>query len=285
MAFNPTVYTINSAISQIEVDLNDTAKVADIVKRQLASDSQDMASDIATYFYTVQTGNNFNSLIDICDDETLTSSATYGGLSRSTYTGLKGNYVAIGGNLTLANLRTEWNLCKHGSQSPNLILTGNNVWNYYEKLLTPTLSNQMNAMAMAGYPKFVGADPMGGVATVPAGASLRGAQGFNYITYSGIPVVADEVLGNLQSGYLLMLNTDSINFYGLPTKKAGYMPVNFYSENLDSVYNVPKTTGFYFSGYKDPIDQYGSVGQIFLAGNLVGENPRLNGVMITITGS
>ena len=284
MEFDPTGREINSVMSQREVDINETNKVIDIIARRMASDAQDMASDIATSFYTLQTGNAFLSLFDACDDGTLGASS-YGGLSRTTYSGLAGNYVAIGGNLTLANMRTEYNLCTHGPEMPNLLLTGKTIWGYYEKLLTPTLSNQITAMAAAGYAKFTGADGRGVPNIVAPGTPLRGAQGFNTITYAGVPVVADETLGAIQSGYLLMLNTKSINFYGIPTKKEGYQAVKFYSDTMDSVYNVPVTTGFSFSGFNTPIDQYGSVGHIILQGNLICDNPRLNGVMVTITGS
>lgn len=122
MTFNPTGREIPTVISQIEADVNASNKVIDLVARQMASDAQDMASDIATLFYTLQTGKNFLSLKDACDDGSL-GCTSYGGLLRSTYTGIKGNYVSIGGNLTLANLRTEYNACTHGKDSPDLILT------------------------------------------------------------------------------------------------------------------------------------------------------------------
>jgi hypothetical protein len=68
MKFSPTGREINSVISGIEVDVNQTNKVTDIVSRQLASDAQDMASDIASAFYTLQTGKAFLSLVDAVDD-------------------------------------------------------------------------------------------------------------------------------------------------------------------------------------------------------------------------
>jgi hypothetical protein len=51
------------------------------------------------------------------------------------------------------------------------------------------------------------------------------------------------------------------------------------------VYNVPVTTGFNWSGFIKPIDQYGKVGHIILLGNLISDDPRHQGVMITITGA
>lgn len=280
MTFSPTGREMPVVLSQIEVDVNESNKVIDVISRQMASDAQDMAQDIAGLFFTVQTGKNFESLIDAVDDGTLAGD-NYGGIARSTYL-LDGNYTAIGGNLTLAAMRTQYNNCTHGPDSPNLLLTTKAIWGYYEKLLTPTLSTQIQSMALAGYPSFVGATS-GGLPNITApGTALKAGQGFKAIYYNGMPVVADE---NCNSGYMFFLNTRTIAFYGLPSTHPDYKPVKFYSDTLDSVYNVPVTTGFSFSGFNTPIDQYGRVGHILLMGNLICDNPRLNGVLITVTGA
>lgn len=281
MTFNPTGREIPTVISQIEADVNESNRVIDLIARQMASDAQDMASDIAGLFYTLQSGKNFLSLKDACDDGSL-GATTYGGLSRTTYTGITGNYVNIAGNLTLSNLRTEYNACTHGPDSPDLILTTKAVWAYYEKLLTPTLSNQISNQALLGYAKFTGASTNGTPNIAAPGTNLKGYQGFSAIYFNGVPVVADE---NCTAGYMFMLNTKSTAFYGLPSTHPDYKPVKFADASLDSVYNVPVTTGFSFSGFNTPIDQYGRVGHILLMGNLICNNPRLNGVMIGITGA
>jgi len=281
MTFNPTGREIPVVISQMEVDVNDTSKVIDLVARQMASDAQDMASDIATLFYTLQTGKNFLSLINACDDGAL-GATSYGSLSRATYTGLKGNLTTSVGNLTLTNLGTSYNAASHGADTPDLIITTKAVWNYYEKLLTPTLSNQVSNNTLLGYSKFTGASANGLPNIAAPGTNLKGAQGFNAIFYRGVPVVADEVCPN---GYLFMLNTRSIAFYGLLSTHPDYKPIKFNTNELDSVYSIPVTTGFAFSGFNTPIDQYGRVGHILLMGNLLCNNPRLNSLMTGITGS
>lgn len=281
MTFNPTGREMPVVISQMEADVNASSKVVDLVARQLSSDAQDMASDIATLFYTLQTGKNFLSLIDACDDGSL-GATSYGGLLRSTYTGIKGNYTAVGGNLTLSNLATSFNQAVHGADSPDLILTTKAVWNYYEKLLTPTLSNQVSNSTLLGYSKFTGASANGLPNIAAPGTDLKGAQGFNSIFYRGVPVIADEAC---PSGYLFMLNSKSTSFYGLRSTAPDYKPVKFSSDSLESVYSVPATTGFSFSGFNAPIDQYGRVGHILLMGNLICKNPRLNSLMTGITGA
>jgi len=240
-----------------------------------------MASDIATLFYTLQTGKNFLSLLDACDDGSL-GATSYGGLTRSTYTGIKGNYTASIGNLTLTNLATSFNQSVHGADSPDLIITTKTVWNYYEKLLTPTLSNQVSNNTLLGYSKFTGAGTNGLPNIAAPGTNLKGYQGFNAIFYRGVPVVADEVA---PTGYLFMLNTRTTAFYGLPSTHPDYKAVKFSTTDLDSVYSIPVVTGFNFSGFNTPIDQYGRVGHILLMGNLICNNPRLNSLMVGITGA
>jgi hypothetical protein len=281
MTFNPTGREIPTVISQIEADVNESNRVIDLIARQMSSDAQDMASDIAGLFFTLQTGKNFLSLVDACDDGSL-GATTYGGLTRATYTGIKGNYVSIGGNLTLSNMRTQYNNCTHGADSPNLIITTKACWAYYEKLLTPTLSNQISNQALVGYAKFTGASANGTPNIIAPGTDLKGYQGFSAIYYNGIPVIADE---NCNAGYMYYLNTRSIGFYGLPSTHPDYKPVKFADASMDSVYNVPTVTGFSFSGFNTPIDQYGRVGHILLMGQLICNNPRLNGVAVGITGA
>jgi hypothetical protein len=230
-------------------------------------------------FYTLQTGKNFLSLIDACDDGSL-GATTYGGLSRSTYTGIKGNYFPISGALTLDNLRASINAATHGADMPNLILTTKAQWAKMEKLLTPSVSHQILQTNIAGYSKFTGATEGGVPNIIAPGTPIKGTQGFNSIFYAGIPMIADE---NCPTGYMFGLNTRTLGFYGLPSQAEGYKNVKFNSDTLDGVYNIPVTTGFSFSGYNNPIDQYGKVGHILLMGNLICNNPRLNFLMTGLT--
>jgi len=277
MAFDPTGREMPVVISQMEADVNAAGgKVIDLVARQLASDSQDMASDIATLFYTLQTGKNFLSVIDAYDDGTI-GATSYGGQTRSTYTGLEGNYTNISGNLTLTAMRTQMNACEHGPKRPDLIVTTPAVWGYYEKLLTPTVTTSISQTDLKGYSQLT----RSGV--VAAGADLKGQQGFNAIFYSGVPLVADEVC---PSGYMVWVNTKDLAFYGVKSTHPEYKPVNFTGGSIESVYSeVPHTTGFSFSGFNTPIDQYGRVGHILLMGNLICKDPRSGGILIGITGA
>jgi len=274
---NPTGREINSVVSQIELDLNDTNRVVDLLARRLASDAQDMAHDIADSFYAVQSGNAFLSITEGCDDDTLCSDS-YLGLDRTTY-GLAGNYTSIGGNITLAGMRTGYNSAVHGSAAPNLILTTKAVWGYYEKLATPTVQHNVQ---QSPYVSFVGATA-GGVPNLMAqGVGVGGNLGFRALYWNGIPLVADE---HCPTGYLYMLNTKDWAFYGVKTTDPDYKTVKLTGGGLESPYSVPSTTGFSFSGFNKPIDQYGKVGHIILIGNLICTSPRNQTLLVGITGA
>lgn len=281
MSFSPVGREMPTVISQMEVDVNASNRVIDLIARQMSSDAQDQADVIAGKFYTLQTGIEFLSLIDAVDDGTL-GPATYGGLNRTTYS-LKGNVTAGVGALTLVGLRTAYNNATHGSDSPNIIFTTKAVWALYEKLLTPTVQTQVGSTALTGYPKFTGATMAGLPNIVAPGTDLKASQGFSAIYFNGVPVIADE---KCPAGYMFGINTRSIAFYGLKSTDPDYSNVTFMrDESMDSVYNIPTTTGFSWSGFNKPIDQYGKVGHIILMGNLICTNPRLNFLLTGVTTS
>lgn len=70
MSFNPTGRNIPCVLSGIEEDVvaADPASKVNLKNRQLTSDTQDMAADIASLFWTLQTGKNFLSVLDGLDD-------------------------------------------------------------------------------------------------------------------------------------------------------------------------------------------------------------------------
>ena len=265
MEFEPTGYEVNVAVSQMEVDVNKAReKYIDIVARELESRQQDMIDDIATMFYTLQTGKAFLSLLDICDDDTLTSS--YGGLSRDApYTGLKGNYTSTGSAMTLALLRTKFSACTHGNEKPDLIVTTKALWEDYEVLVEGTSSSHL-ILSNKGYPQLTR------TGILPTVQALKGQRGFDVLYFSGAPMVVDE---SCPSGDLFMLNSNHIAFYAVKSTDPDYKVVKFAKGSIEGVYSeVPQTQGFAFSGFNKPIDQYGKIGHIILMGNLISDSPR-----------
>lgn len=274
MTFQPTGYETNVVLSQMEVDLVKAQNSPiDIVAREMESRAEDMIDALGTLFYTLQTGKNFLSIKDACDNESV-GPATYGGLDRSTY-GLSGNYTATGGAMTIAILRTKMNGCIHGNSKPNLIPCTKVNWGRYEALCMTTTSYGTIVYTREGYPQ------LGRTGIAPNVAGLKGDKGFDVLWYQGVPLVQDE---SVPTNYLYMLNTDHLAFYGLKSTDPDYTPVKFGGGSIESVHtDVPKVTGFAFSGFNKPIDQYGKVGHIILMGNMISDSPRHNGMEVSFT--
>jgi hypothetical protein len=274
MEFDPTGYEINVALSQMEIDVSKArTPVIDMIARELESRSEDMIDAIATQFNTLQTGKAFLSIIDAADDETLGAS-TYGGLDRSTY-GLTGTYTNTAGAMSLTTLRTKFSACTHGNAKPDLIPATKVNWNRYEALVSAASTSGQIIYTNTGYPQMTRT----GIA--PSVQALRGQRGFDVLWFSGAPFVQDE---SVPTNYLYMLNTDYLKFYGVKSLDKDSTPVKFGKGSIDSVYtDVPKVTGFAFTGFNKPIDQYGHVGHILLMGDLISHSPRHLGIEIGYT--
>ena len=279
MEFNPTGYEINVALSQMEIDVNKAREsYIDIVARELQSRQEDMIDDLASLFYTLQYGvtgkeKDFLSLLDACDDGSL-GATHYGGLLRSTYAGLKGNYTATAGAMTLALLRTKFAACTHGNSKPDLIVTTKARWASYEVLVQGTVAGHL-VLTNTGYPQ------MTRTGILPTVQALKGQRGFDVLYFSGAPMVVDE---SCPANHLFMLNTDHLAFRYVKSTDPDYKTVQFAKGSIESVYtDVPKTAGFAFSGFNKPIDQYGRIGHIILMGNLISDSPRHLGVEVSYT--
>ncbi|MHB8603593.1 MAG: hypothetical protein ACYC9R_13240, partial [Nitrosotalea sp.] len=89
LKYNPAFYSANVTIVGTDALANNTArKVIDLVEVEMGSRAQDMADSLGTIFYGGGIGTDPNGLAILVDDGT--NYATIGGLSRSTYTTLKG---------------------------------------------------------------------------------------------------------------------------------------------------------------------------------------------------
>lgn len=274
MVHQPTGYEMNVAISQMEIDVSKArTNVIDMIARELESRAEDMIDGLATQFHTLQTGKAFLSLIDACDNETLGAS-TYGGLDRSTY-GLSGTYTATAGAMSLTTLRTKYNAVTHGNSRPDLIPTTKVNWARYEVLNSAATTSGQIVYTNTGYPQMT----RSGIA--PSVQALRGQRGFDALWFSGTPFVIDE---SAPTNYLYMLNGDHLAFYGVKSTDSDATPIKFGKGSIESVYtDVPKVTGFAFTGFNKPIDQYGKVGHILLMGNLISDSPRHQGIEISYT--
>lgn len=256
------------AIAETTANMGDE-QIVDLLETEFDSQGQSMMNLMAQNLYTGNgTGNDWDSLANAASDSTLY--ATYGSLSRTTYSVFSGYYLASTGALTLAKLATADDAVTIGVDSPDIALTTKAIWSTYESLLTPTVRANFST---AGYPRM---NAWGGVAAPTNGQG--GEQGFVYLTFRGTPIAKDE---QVPSGKFFLVNTKGFGFVGFNYEDADIVSANF-KQTSDAVPagvpgNVKSTRGFQFRKMMAPVNQLTKVGYILYAGNFVAVEPRLQG--------
>jgi len=260
MEYTPSWYHIAVALPMDELAVADTeAKVLNLMKLTIQSDTEDMADDLGTLFYADGTGNSNKDplgLAALVDDGTTV--ATIGGLARSTYTTLKSTVTSSSGTLTLAKMDTLWNAVVAGTNKPTTMPTTESIFSFFGQLLRPQERINKSLGRVKG---------------------MVGSTGFTGLEFNAIPVVADE---KATSGMLLFLNEDTVDFYALPNPLAKSVQYSGQIEGND--YEAPVGLGFSWSGWLTPTNQAGVVGHIYFGGQFCISNPRFNGKLTAITG-
>src|SRR6185369_5856794 len=155
------------AIAETTANMGDE-QIVNLLDTEFDSQAQSLMNLMAQNLYTGNgTGNDWDSLANAASDSTLF--ATYGGLSRSTYTAWSGYYLASAGALTLAKLATADDAVTIGVDSPDLALTTKAIWSTYESLLTPSVRANFST---SGYPR------MNAWAGVPG--NVKSTRGFQF---------------------------------------------------------------------------------------------------------
>lgn len=261
MEFTPSFYQITCALPGDELSVADTdAKILDMMKLTIQSDTEDMADDLGTIFYADGTGNGSKDplgLAALVDDGS--SVSTLGGLSRTTYSTLASTVTASGGTLTLAKLDTLWINTASGAQKPTAGYTTEAVFNFYGQLLRPQERITKDVSTMKG---------------------LTAGTGFTALHYNGKPILMDE---KATSGMLAFVREDDMDFYALPYKFA--KPVAYKSQIEGNDYGAPMGLGFSWSDWIIPANAAGVVGHIYFGGQFVTRNPKRHGKLTGITGS
>lgn len=276
MSFPPKGYYQSVVMSGMEVSANaSAADKIDLVATEMESAQQDMIDGIGDLFYGDGTGNSskdFTGLAAAVDDGSV--AASYGGLSRSTFTTLQANVTTGVGNITLSQMATMYDSCQVGSDKPTLIVTTPTIWSYYEELLQPTVAHNV---AAAGYAQATA----NGVAQNQA--ALSGDMGFDALFYRGTPIVKDE---KCTSGYMYFLNEKYLHWYSLRHHK--HQPMNAGSSHIEGAYDggdvdtvAPPIA---WTGLKEPVNQDAEIGQFLMLGELINRNPNRSGVLQGITG-
>jgi len=276
LEFVPKFYQITVTVPLDEVWVNNTdEKVMDLIGVEVVGSAQDMASDIGTIFYADGTGNgskDFLGLEAIVDDGG--DVATYGTLSRSTYTTIQGTDTASSGTITLAKMSTLYNAASSGSQHPTCGFTTEAVFALYESLLQPQ-ERIAKDVAMIKRQGNMGKE----------GTGFQGGTGFTGLFFKGFPVLADE---KCSAGELYFINENFVDFFALdPSKasKAGLAEAIPY-KSVDirgNDYSDMPGLGFCWSGWVKPTNSASIVGHVYLGGELIGSNPKRNAVLLDIT--
>lgn len=267
------------AISGMEAVANNVAatQVTDLVKEALEESQTELADAWGGYMYGYGLGNNGKDPLGVsvyADDGTNVS--TVGTLSRTTYPVLNG-YLASVSTMALSSLATMFTNISSGSGSttPTLMSSDPTRWDYFEQLLTPSVRQEYT---MQGYYNV-------GVGTPTRGQGLTGMQGFVAVTYKGIPWVRDEKATSQQ---IFMLNENWLDWYGWSADGIfGYKSVSLGSDTIEGMYAespMSQYTGFNWSGFRAPTNQFGGIADIIVLGNLVSWQPRRQGRITGVTG-
>jgi len=235
-------------------------KVLDLMKLTIQSDTEDMADDLGTIFYADGTGNGGKDplgLAALVDDGSAV--ATFGGLSRSTFTTLQSTVTASSGSISLAKVDTLWAAVTSGAQKPTAIFTTEAVFNFYGQLLRPQERINKEASRIKG--------------------GLFGTTGFTALDYNGKPVIMDE---KCTSGAFIMVNEDFVEWYALPFFNA--KPVTYKSQIEGNDYEAPIGLGFSWSDWIVPANAGAVVGHVYFGGQFITTNPKRHGKLTGVTG-
>lgn len=270
LEFVPKFYQMTVALPLDELSANATEeKVLDLAKIEMASTAQDMADDIGTLFYGTGTGNggkDFLGLEAIVDDGT--NAATYGTLSRTTYTTLRSTVTASGGTLSLAKMSSLYNAAASGSQTPTAGYCSEAIFALYEQLLQPQERIAKTVSMVKG---------TGSMGT--EGGHMVGGTGFTGLYYKGFPVLADE---KATSGVLYFVNENFLDWHALPVAMTS--PAKFRSQDIQgNDYSEVEGLGFSWSDWIKPTNSAAIVGHVYLGGELISANPKRHAKLTGIT--
>lgn len=213
----------------------------------------------------------------IVDDGT--NVPTIGGQSRTTYVVLKAKVTNLSdGTLSMNKLSTLHSDVSSGTgmTTPTLGVCDETTWDLYEQLLAPQVQHSYSE---TGY-YTVTANQR----NLGRNQGLVGHGGFVAVTFKGIPVVKDE---KATANQFHLLNENWIEWRGWDVKgAAGYKAIQYNVTQFESTYAeapVSNFTGFAWSGFRAPTNQFGSVADMILLGNQVSWQPKRQGKLTNVT--
>jgi len=266
MTFYPTFIATNVSLSGSDLSVNATPmQTLNLMKVTMESRKQDAADDVGNFLQGDGTsfgGKAPNGLANTIDDGTVAS--TYGGLSRTTYSGLNATKTASGGTISLVKVRTLWNAIADGPVQPDFIITDYTTWGYFEQLQTPFQRNTADFGRDAG--------------------RTASTSGYSAQMWDGMEISRDK---KVTSGSFYMLNMkDTLDWYALKwwegervTPKAKDIQGNIYEDRT-----YAPSDAFTWTGMIKAYNQGTINGFMILGGQLICKAPFRNGVLTGITG-
>lgn len=282
MSYDMRGVRIPVAVSGMEAVANavtDT-QITDLVKEALEESQIELADALGGYLYGTGLGNSNKDPLGVgAIDDDGTDVSTLATLSRTTYPVLNATRTAASGNnLSLSQMATLFSAISDGSDlsNPSLLISNHAVWDLYETLLTPTVRE---TYTQQGYYNV-------GVGTPTRTQGLTGTAGFLAVTYKGIPWVRDQ---KSTSQNVWMLNENWLDWYGWDANNLfGYSAIKLTQNTVEGLYSempMSQYTGFNWSGYRAPLDQFGGVADVIILGNLISWQPRRHGRLTGVTGT
>lgn len=259
------------------VNGNSDKQVISLVTDRLDEAKISLTQAIGNLLYGNGVGKDIEGLGLIVDDGT--TSATYGGLNRSEVAGANADVTSGSGGLSLSLIRAEMTAVSaagSGQEAPTIALTTPAIWDLFDSLLTPTIAARYDAIDAKGYNRVSGKTPMG---TSVTESELKGAAGFNAISFRGRPVVADD---KCPAGLFFWLNEHYLSFYRLLSddlRSVDSNPVKTEGANED----VKMPSFLQLKDFMSPINQFGQIGALIVMGNLICKAPRRQGKITGIT--
>lgn len=261
-------------------------QTTDLVQEALEETMDELFDSVGDISYEDGTGSSGkvpNGMKYIVDDGT--NAPTFEGQSRTTYPVLKAtvtDLTAVSGTLTLGRLAALYSSVSSGTgmTTPTLMVAQDGTWDLYENLLTATVRENYSMMG------YYSVDRKGGAVRGGSNEGLSGTAGFVAVTYKGIPFVRDE---KATANRILMLNENHLDWYGWDASGVfGYESVKFSHNQVETTYGespMSDFSGFNWSGWRTPTNQFAGVADIILVGNYGSWQPRRQGVLTTVTNS
>ena len=210
--------------------------IANIIQMQSSQAQMKMAEVLGTAIYGdgITDPKSIDGLRAVIDDGTI--AATYGGLSRTTYTNWKASRDSSTATLTLAALNTAFGNALFGGRSPSVIVSRHDQYNRYWNLAYTGGSQAVVTHSISG----------GAVDEQMFSAC------FHNILFNGVPWVVDSHVqnGSTASSQIFMVN-----------------------EDFGSLVVSPRAD-MYMEDFQTPIGQDAASGKLLWAGNYIHTAPR-----------